>query len=155
LRQLPDAPPTARPVQELPPSPPLSIIANMKETLEGRSVGILFDEGSDAAIIDALRDAVEGERATVKLVAPRAGGAALSDGQHRAADGQLMGMPSVLFDAVAIVLTAEAGERLCGEDAAVAFAKHAFAHLKAIAADAGGRKLLDQARIEPDDAVVD
>ena len=40
--------------------------------------------------------------ATVKLVSPRVGGARLADGAHRAADGQLAGTPSVLFDAVAI-----------------------------------------------------
>src|SRR5690606_26058934 len=136
-------------------SPPLSVMANMKATLEGRSVGILFDTGSDGTLVDALKQAVEAEGATVKLVCPRVGGARLGDGSHRAADGQLMGTPSVVFDAIAIVLDDAAAGRLCGDPAAIEFATHAFAHLKAIAVDAGGRKLLDKAMVEPDEAVVD
>src|SRR5690606_21043264 len=90
LPDLPEAPAVAQPVQERPPSPPLSIMKNMKQTLEGRSVGILFAEGSDAALIDGLREAIEAEGAMVKLVAPQVGGAKLSDGAHRPADAQLM-----------------------------------------------------------------
>lgn len=155
LASMPDAPPSARPVQELPPSPPLSVLANMKPTLEGRSIGILFGDGSDAATLNALRSAAESAGATVKLIAERVGGATLSNREHRAADGQLAGTPSVLFDAVAIVLTPEMAATLCQEESANAFAKHAYNHLKAIAVDAGGRQLLGHARVEPDDAVVD
>lgn len=155
LTAMPPAPPAARPVQEQPPSPPLSVIANMKATLEGRSVGILFDEGSDAAAIAALRGAAERAGAAVKLVSPRVGGAVLSDGKRQAADGQLAGTPSVLFDAVAIVLAPEAARMLCNEESAAAFAKHAYIHLKAIAVDAGGRTLLEHVRVQPDEAIVD
>jgi catalase len=154
MESLPPAPPAARPTQDLPPSPPLSIIANMKPTLEGRAVGILIDEGSDVDTIDAIRVAAMAAGATVKLVAPKVGGAVLSDGMRRAADGQLAGMPSVLFDAVAVVLAPDAARKLAGEAAAVQFVKDAFGHLKAIAFDAGARTLIDKAGIEPDQAVV-
>jgi catalase len=155
LETLPPAPPAARPVQDLPPSPPLSVLANMKPTLKGRSVGILFSEGSDAAALESLKAAVEGEGATVKLVAPKAGGARLSDGVRRAADGQLAGTPSVLFDAVVVLLTDAEAEKLCTESTALDFVHNAFIHLKAIAVDAGGRKLLERTRIDADEAVVD
>jgi len=42
--------------------------------------------------------------ATVKIVAPNVGGAKLVDGSMLAADGQLAGTPSVLFDAVAVIM---------------------------------------------------
>ncbi|WP_425604479.1 catalase [Novilysobacter erysipheiresistens] len=155
LPDLPPAPESARPVLDLPPSPALGLIANMKDTLEGRAIGILIDDGSDAAAIEALRQAATAADATVKLVAPKVGGATLSDGKHTAADAHLGGAPSVIFDAVAVVLAAEAAQRLCAEGAAVDFVSHAFAHLKAIAVDEGGRALLRRAGIEADAAVVD
>ena len=83
------------------------------------------------------------------------GGARLADGSLLAADGQLAGTPSVLFDAVAVVLSTEAAQALTAESAAVDFVRDAFGHLKAIAADEGGKTLLDAARVTPDAGVVD
>jgi catalase len=72
-----------------------------------------------------------------------------------AADGQLAGTPSVVFDAVAIVLS-EAGAKMLSKDgAAIDFARDAFGHLKAIGVDAGGRLLLETAGIAEDEGVVD
>ena len=131
---LPDAPPTAVKARDLPQSPALQIIGKMKETLKGRSVGILINDGSAAAAIHALRKAAESEGATVKIVAPKVGGATLDDGSKLAADGQLAGTPSMIFDAVALVLSEEGGRMLLGEGAAIDFVRNAFGHLKAIAA---------------------
>ena len=44
LDRLPPAPPAAVQPQDLPPSPALQIIGKMKDTLEGRQVGILVDD---------------------------------------------------------------------------------------------------------------
>jgi catalase len=70
------------------------------------------------------------------------------------ADGQLAGMPSVLFDAVAIVLSEESAEALSLESAAVDFVRDAFGHLKAIAADESAKALLKTANIRNDAGVV-
>jgi catalase len=148
LGALPPAPKAARPVQDLPPSKPLSIQRNMKDTLEGRVVGILFDEGSDARAIAALRKAATGAGARVKLIAPKVGGATLSDGTLQAADGQLAGTPSVVCDAVALVLTAKAVEKLSQESAALQFVTDAWVHLKAIAFDEAARPLLEAAGVD-------
>jgi len=152
---LPDAAPTAAPVTDMPPAPEVRVIGRGRQTLQGRSVGILFDEGSDAGVIAGLRTAAESAGATVKLVAQKLGGATLSDGTVQAADGQLQGTPSAIFDAVAIVLSADAGKRIAREAAAVDFASHAWAHLKAIAHDGGAKALLQAAGIDPDAGVVD
>ena len=155
LDKLPPAQQSAATVLDLPPSPALQIIGKMKPTLEGRAVGILIDDGSDATIIAALRKAIEGAGATVKLIAPKVGGATLSDRRKQPADGQLAGTPSVLFDAVALVLSDDAGKRLASEAAAVDFVRNAFGHLKAIAATAGAQAVLAAAGVAKDAGVVD
>ena len=155
LGDLPPAPPAARPVMTPSPSPALQILGKMKDTLEGRAVGILVADGSDAKAVAALQKAVTSAGAKVKIVAPKVGGATLSDGALLAADGQLAGTPSVFFDAVAIVLSKDGAESLEREAAAIDFVRDAFGHLKAIAVDAGGRALLEAANVEADAHVVD
>ncbi len=136
-------------------SPALRIIDRMKPTLKGRAVGILVHDGSNPDVVTQLRKAAEADGATVKIVAPKIGGAKMSDGSRQAADGQLAGTPSVLFDAVAVVLSADAGMLLAKEAAAVDWVRDAFGHLKAIAADAGAQPVLDAGGIVADEGVVD
>jgi catalase len=58
LDELPTTPASARPVRDMPLSPALQIIGKMKDTLEGRAIGILIAEGSDGAQIKAITKAV-------------------------------------------------------------------------------------------------
>ena len=155
LDALPPAPPAAVKPKDMKPSPALQIIGKMKDTLQGRAVGILIDDGSDAATIKALRKAAEDAGATVKIVAPKLGGAKLGGGKKLEADGQLAGTPSTVFDAVAVVLSEEGGKHLAKEAAAVDFVRDAFGHLKAIAADAGAQAVLKAGGIAKDAGVVD
>ena len=155
LEKMPDKPAAAAPVKEMKPSPALQIIGKMKDTFAGRSVGILVADGSDGATVKKIRKAVTDAGASVKIVAPKKGGARLADGSMLAADGQLAGTPSVLFDAVAVVLSPEAAKTLSMESAAVDFVRDAFGHLKAIAADAGGKALMTTANVGQDAGVVD
>ena len=154
MTDLPDAPKSAQPVQDLPPSPALQIIGKMKATLEGRVIAILMADGSDGAVVASLKKAVMAAGASVKIIAPKIGGTKLADGSLLPADGQLAGSPSVLFDAVAVVLSAGAAKALCSEAAAIDFVRDAFGHLKAIAVDAGGTALLLHAGIKADAGVV-
>ncbi|MEY2407610.1 MAG: catalase [Verrucomicrobiota bacterium] len=153
--KLPPAPPAAAPVQKLPPSPALQIIGKMKATLQGRSIGILIADGSNGALIKKIKKAATDAGATAKIVAPKIGGAKLADGSMLAADGQLAGTPSVLFDAVAVLLSDESAKTLGNESAAIDFVRDAFGHLKAIAADVGGQALLKKANVGHDAGVVD
>jgi catalase len=155
LEQLPPAPPAAAPTLDLPPSPALRLIGKMRATLEGRAVGILIGDGSDGRALRGLQRVIEAAGAAVKIVAPKVGGAVLSDGKRQPADGQLAGTPSVFFDAVVLLLSKEAGTRLATESAAIDWVRDAFGHLKAIAHDAGGALVLEAAGIEPDEAVID
>ena len=155
MGKLPDAPVAAAPVKEMKPSPALQIIGKMKDTLKGRAVGILIADGSDGAVIRKMKKAATDAGAAVKIVAPKVGGAKLADGSMLAADGQLAGTPSVLFDAVAVILSDEGAKALSTEGAAIDFVRDAFGHLKAIAVDKGGRALLKTANVGQDAGVVD
>jgi catalase len=155
LDGMPNAPKVAAPVRELKPSPALQIIGKMKDTLKGRAIGILIADGSDGAVVKKIKKSATEAGAAVKIVAPKVGGAKLAGGKTLAADGQLAGTPSVLFDAVAIVLSEEGAKALSLESAAIDFARDAFGHLKAIAADRGAQALLKIAGIGRDAGVLD
>jgi len=152
---LPRKNPAARAPIDLDPSPALSIVGNMKEILDGRSIGILYADGSDGGAIDKVKATAEKAGASVTLVALKVGGAKLADGKVRKADGQLAGTPSTVFDAVAIVLSEAGAKTLSGEGAAVQFVMDAFGHLKAIGASAGAQALLDKAGVAKDEGVTD
>jgi catalase len=152
--KMPDAPVAAAPVKKMAASPALQIIGKMKDTLMGRAIGILIADGSDGTVIKKIKKAAIDAGATVKIIAPKVGGAKLSDGSMLAADGQLAGTPSVLFDAVAVILSDEGAKALSMESAAIDFVRDAFGHLKAIAVDKGGRALLKIANVGQDAGVV-
>jgi catalase len=154
LDKLPSAPRAAAPVQRMKPSPALQIIGKMKNTLKGRAIGILIADGSDGVVIKKIKKAATEAGASVKIIAPKVGGAKLAGGSMLAADGQLAGTPSVLFDAVAIILSDKGAQALSRESAAVDFARDAFGHLKAIAANKGAKALLKAASIGHDAGVV-
>lgn len=155
MNEIPDAPVPAMPVQEMKPSPALQIIGKMKDTLRGRTIGILITNGSDGAVIEQIKKAVTDAGATTKIVAPKVGDVKLAAGLKLAADGQLAGSPSVLFDAIAVILSDEGAKALAMESAAIDFVRDAFGHLKAIAADKGGQALLRIANVGQDAGVGD
>ena len=153
--KMPDKPAAAAPVQQMEPSPALQIIGKMKDTLMGRTIGILIADGSDGIVINKIKKAATDAGAAVKIVAPKVGGTKLADGSMLAGDGQLAGTPSVLFDAVAVILSDEGVKAMSMESAAIDFVRDAFGHLKAIAVDKGGQALLKTANVGQDAGVVD
>lgn len=154
---LPDASPTAAPVIDMAPSPALRIIRGPleKHTLEGRTVGILIADGTDAGDLATLKDAVKVAGGHAMTIAPKVGAVPLSDGSSVKADAQLFGQPSVTVDACAIILSQEAAAKLVKEGAAVQWVMDAFGHLKAIGANEEAKPLLDKAGVEADEGVTD
>ncbi|WP_411289220.1 catalase [Phenylobacterium sp.] len=140
---------------EMAPSEALRIVGKYPPTLKGRAVGVLVTDGADGAVVEAVRAAALAEGATVKIVAPKIGGVTLKGGKKLKADGQLAGTPSVVFDAVALVLSDAGCADLLKEGAAVDFVSHAFGHLKAIGFTPEAQPLLDKAGVEPDAGIVD
>jgi catalase len=147
--------PTANPVRtDLKESPALSILKQAKKTLEGRTVGCLLSEGADAGVVTALREGVRKAGGDFKIVAPKVGGVMGSNGKVIEADFQLAGGPSVLFDAVALVVSAQGADALMKESAAKGFVSDAFAHLKVIGHTEAAMGLLKMAGVKDGEAGV-
>ena len=118
--------------QDLEPSPALSIVENGPERFEGRKLGILVSDGSDAGILKALKAALDKAGATYEIIAPKVTGVEASDGSWIDADQMIDGGPSVLYDAVALLPAADAMDDLLLESSARDFVADAFAHCKFI-----------------------
>ena len=144
----------ARPPMDLDPSPSLSLIRKAKPTLAGRTVAVMVADGSDPALIEALRGALAKEGAQLAVVGPRIGGAAGKGGKTIAIDHTIAGGPSVLFDAVVVALSEAGAAELADEAAAVNWVRDAFGHLKVIGATDGADVLLQRGAIEADDGVI-
>ena len=146
---------TTKPMRtDLKPSPALSILAKAKPTFAGRTVGCLVSEDADMAMVDALRASVKKAGGLLKIIAPKIGGVIAANGQPIEADFQLAGGPSVLFDAVAIMVGPKGAEALTREAAAVAFVHDAFRHLKVIGHTDAATDLLMKAGLLVGDAGV-
>jgi catalase len=77
-------------------------------------------------------NAIDAEGAVYEVVAPKIGGVTLSDGATVAAKHKVDGGASVLFDAVAILVSAEGAALLARDAPAKDFATDALAHCKFI-----------------------
>ncbi|HQS50187.1 MAG TPA: catalase, partial [Xanthobacteraceae bacterium] len=138
------------PRDDLPASPALSIVQNGPPSFAGRKVGVLVSDSCDGALLKSLRAAIETEGATMEVIAPKVAGVEAADGTRVVAKHMIDGGPSVLFDAVALLLSEEGAERLAGEAAARDFVADAFAHCKFIGFTAAAAPLLSKAGVAAD-----
>jgi catalase len=148
------AEPARKPITDLPPSPALSIVKNCPDSFKGRKIGALVTDGTDAKLLAALEKAARDEGAMVEFVAPKVGGFTDSGGKLHPAQQKVNGGPSVLYDAVAILVSAEGAKLLAGEATAKDFVSDAFAHAKFIAFVETAKPLLDKAGIAIDEGVI-
>ncbi len=152
LKEMPQAAEPARPViADLPPSPALSIVQNGPKGFRGRKLGVLASDGADAGLLDALETSLKAQGGVLEIVAPNVSGITLSDGSSRPAKQKVNGGPSVLYDAVAVLLSAAGAQTLVNDAAAKNFVSDAFAHAKFIAFSADAKPLLDRAGVLPDE----
>lgn len=135
---------------DLPTSPSLSIIENGPKRFESRKVGVLVSDGADASLLDSLRSELAKEGASMEVIAPKVGGAEAAGGNWIDAKHMIGGGPSVLFDAVAIVVSQEGGQQLSDVAPARDFVADAFAHCKFIAYVEAARPLMEKAGIGDD-----
>jgi catalase len=80
----------------------------------------------------AVRAAVEKKGAKLAIVAPKIGGVTSAKGTKLSADHALSSAPSIFFDAVALLSSAEGAAMLVEEAAAIDWLRDAFGHLKVI-----------------------
>ena len=134
LPEMPVAAEPARPVvQGLPNSPALSIIQNGPKSFKGRKLGVLVSDGVDGKLLAALQSAALAEGAMIEFIAPKVGGFKTSSGELIPAQQKVNGGPSVLYDAVAVLLSAAGAKLLSAEATAKDFVNDAYAHAKFIA----------------------
>ncbi|HLV77341.1 MAG TPA: catalase [Marinobacter sp.] len=146
LPRLPEPADAARPPRtDLPPSEKLSIILNGPDSFRGRRLGVFVSNGVDASLIAALKQALDDEGAELKVVAPTIHGVLTSDGTELPADEKIDGGPSVLFDAVAVLMTDSEIATLARHGPARDFVNDAFAHCKYIGYNQSALPLLESA----------
>src|SRR5690554_458253 len=146
LPRLPEPADAARPPRtDLPPSEKLSIILNGPDSFRGRRLGVFVSNGVDASLIAALKQDLDDEGAELKVVAPTIHGVLTSDGTELPADEKIDGGPSVLFDAVAVLMTDSEIATLARHGPARDFVNDAFAHCKYIGYNQSALPLLESA----------
>jgi len=152
LPALPDAAPAAvAPRADLPPSDALSIVKNGPESFAGRKIGILVSDDAPAELVKALVKEIKAVGAVYEIVAPHVAGAKLDDGSMVEGKQKIDGGPSVLYDAVALILSPDGAAQLAQDKTAKDFVSDAYAHCKFIAYVDDALPLIDRAGIaEPD-----
>ncbi len=145
LEALPEAATRVVPLRrDLPESAALSIMTSAPRTFSGRRLGVLVTDGVDGSFLRQLETEFNDLGGTVELVAPAIGGVKSEDGGWIEASKTLATAPSVLFDAVAIVVTPQASKEVAKNLLARAFVADAYAHCKFIAYTADARPLLER-----------
>jgi catalase len=124
--------PARQPRTDLKESPALSIMRNGPESFRGRKVGALLSDGVNAELVGALRKALEREGALLEFIAPAVGGVEANDGTWIEASQKIDGGPSVLYDAVALLVSEEGARMLLEDGAARDFISDAYMHAKFI-----------------------
>ncbi len=94
-----------------------------------------------------LQAAVARANGSVELVAPQVGGVTTGGGRWVEAQQRIDGGPSVLYDAVALLLSEESARALCNSAAAVDFVSDAYAHCKYIGFVAEAMPLIQRCNV--------
>ena len=135
---------------KFPESPALSIIKNGPHSFASRKLGVLVTDGADGSISDAIQAGAKKHGAAVEVVAPHIGGFTDSGGRRVEAGQKIDGRPSVLYDAVVLLLSDEGAMKLAANPRAKDFVSDAFSHYKLIGYTQAARPLLEAAGIAQD-----
>jgi len=131
---------------ELTVSPALSLFARPGDgSIATRRVAILVADGVDGAAAQALHEGLAEEGAVPRYVGIRLGDVRTAQGQILQAEVTLETMPSVLFDAVAVLGGEEAAAELAGVGHALEFIKDQYRHAKPILALGEGAGVVEKA----------
>ena len=144
LHEMPAPAQAARPTRDdLKPSPALSILRHGPESFEGRKLGIFMTDGVHADVLKALQSEANAAHVTVELIAPNVGGVTTDNGSFIKAHEKIDGAPSVLYDAVAIVIGDDTAPRLAAHASVRDFISDAFAHYKFVGYVDEARSLIE------------
>ncbi|MGS0895391.1 catalase HPII [Burkholderia stagnalis] len=142
-------PPAATPPAVSRRSPALSLLERAKPGIRSRRIALVATADANPALVEQVRDALLAAHAVPTVVAPT-----LAPIGNVAPQATLVGMPSVMFDAVFVCGADGDGGGLAHSADARHFVREAFKHLKPIAAVGSGRGLLSAAHLpDPADGV--
>ena len=110
----------------------------VKDTIKTRKIAFLVADGFDANDVKTMKNALEKQGATVKIIGMKSKSVNDSNGNEMKVDHALRTVASVLFDAVYIPGGEKSGNTLSAEADAIEFVNEAFRHCKAIAATGEG-----------------
>ncbi|MBJ9732022.1 catalase HPII [Burkholderia cenocepacia] len=127
-------------------SPALSLIGRAKPGIRSRKIALIATPGVNPVLVEQVRDALQAAHAVPTIVAPT-----LAPIGGIVPEATLVGMPSVMFDAVFVCGGDGDGRDLAHSADARHFVREAFKHLTPIAAVGSGRQLLSAAHL-PDPA---
>jgi catalase len=139
----------------------LSMADTVKNTIKSRKIGFIVANGADGSVMNDLKGKLEGEGATVEIIAPSLAPVKTDDGSSLIPKHSLTSIASVCFDALYI----SAGEKSTKELIApenkhhtLNFVNEAYKHCKAIYFGAGTEKLYNisnpAARKHEDPAII-
>jgi catalase len=120
----------------------LSMANTIKDGIDTRKVAFLVADGFDDGALSAMKKALTGAGAQVKVVAPRLGTLTGAKGTQVPIDFSFLTAGSVLFDGVYLPGGDASVEVLKGDAKALIFVQEAYLHCKTIAASDVGVKLL-------------
>jgi catalase len=127
-------------------SPALSLFARPGDgSIATRRIAILVADGVDGAAAQALHEGLAAEGAVPRYVGIRLGSVRTANGENLEAEVTLETMPSVLFDAVAVLGGKEAVVELGNVGHALEFIKDQYRHAKPILALGEGADLVENA----------
>ncbi len=150
FEQLPDALEAAVAPIDVAASPALSILANPPASFAGRKVGVLVSQHADAKALRMLTKAAEAEGMVVAIVAPTVEGMTDSEGNAIDVAEKIDGGPSVLFDAVAVIVAPDEAASIAALPGARDFVSDAHAHKKFVAYSAAATDVFVAAGVEAD-----
>lgn len=148
LLEMPDKAEAALPTnEELKPSDALSILKNAPGTFKGRKLGILTCNGVKDQDLSTLTSMMDDEGALYEIVAPTIQGVKTQGGQLVSGHQKVNGGPSVLYDAVAILLSEDEARNVAALPEAKDFIMDAHAHCKFIIFNEAASALLEATKL--------
>jgi catalase len=145
------------PVGDPKPSPRLSQYSVAPASLAGKKIGLLTTDSVDASLYNSLLELAKIERATLEVIAPKAGSIKTNTGKEIVPDHFLAGAPSVLFDCVVVAPAAKHSKALATQAAAIDWIRDAFSHLKIIGYNGAAIPMFEKASValDADEGLVD
>ncbi|MDQ3049869.1 MAG: catalase [Bacteroidota bacterium] len=128
--------------QAISESPALSMANTPKNSIKGRKIAILAEQGVDEASLASIQKALEGEGAMTKIIATKLGMLKGSKGNSIKVDHSFLHTASVLFDAVYVPDGKNSAQTLSANPDAIHFINEMYKHCKPIGAANEGIDLI-------------